>query len=65
MGFKLDENTVDVNSKEQESPDDKEKAVEEEVKVASKKISSQIEITPAVADPSKNVFFYRNTCSCN
>ena len=64
VGFKLDENTVDVNSKEQESPDDKEKAVEEEVKVASKKISSQIEITPAVADPSKNVF-YIYTCSCN
>ena len=56
--FKLDEKTGDESSKEQEIPDDKEKAVEE-VKVASKEISSRIEITPAVTDPSKNDLLHK------
>lgn len=51
--FKFDEKTGDESSIDQDK-DDKEKAEKEEVKVAPKEISSQIEITAAVADPSKN-----------
>ena len=55
--FKLEEKTEDESGKEKEKTDDKEEVVEEEVKVSPKESSSQNEITPPVADPSKKVFF--------
>ena len=55
--FKLEEKTEDESGKEKEKTDDKEEVVEEEVKVSPKESSSQNEITPPVADPSKKGFF--------
>ena len=55
--FKLEEKTEDESGKEKEKTDDKEEVVEEELKVSPKESSSQNEITPPVADPSKKVFF--------
>ena len=52
--FKLEEKTEDESGKEKEKTDDKEEVVEEELKVSPKESSSQNEITPPVADPSKN-----------
>ena len=55
--FKLEEKAEDESGKEKEKTDDKEEVVEEEVKVSPKESSSQNEITPPVADPSKKDFF--------
>ena len=54
--FNLEEKTEDENGKVKEKTDDKEEVVEDEVKVSPKKSSSQNEITPPVADPSKKGF---------
>ena len=57
--FNLGEKTEDEIGKEKEKTDYKEEVVEEEVKVSPKKSSSQNEITPPVADPSKKVFLHK------
>ena len=61
--FNIEEKTENESGKEKEKTDEKEEVVEEEVKVSPKKSSSQKEITPPVADPSKKVFFYTNIFS--